>query len=381
MSGVKAVPLCILALAAILPALHSQVQPPVSIRVPDGEKPSKPFLWSERRLLTAPELFDAPDEWIDRSLQWVDFILDRYRPSIPEHPLRRAALTRMDDILHIESAPRKELVQKFFRGRMERVIADIENTKVTSGMRIWKLYNHGFLVRTATVSFTFDVVPGVSAERAPGFAMPKELLERLVRQSDATFISHLHGDHANQDVVRIFLAQGKPVIAPDGLWKDVPEFATRMTYPERSTTKVHRMSIRQGSQTLSVVAYPGHQSPATTNNVNLVMTPEKFIVVQTGDQSGNDTPGSDFDWLAHIARDWHVDVLMPNVWTKGLDRIVRGVNPSVVITGHENEMGHTVDHREDYTQTYTRMYAIPYPLVLMTWGESWLYETGKNGLR
>jgi len=118
------------------------------------------FVSSPRRLLTAPELSDAPDEWIDRSLQWVNYILQHYPPGLPEHPVRRAALIRLDDILHIESAPRKELVQAFYRKRMEGAVADIEQTKVNAGLRIWKLYDLGFLVRSPAVSITFDIVVG-----------------------------------------------------------------------------------------------------------------------------------------------------------------------------------------------------------------------------
>jgi L-ascorbate metabolism protein UlaG (beta-lactamase superfamily) len=360
-----------LLLSLIVWCAEAQIKPPGNVRVPDDEKPSKPFIWSERRLPTAPELFDAPDEWIDRSLQWVNYILETYAPSVVEHPLRHAALIRLDDVLHIESAPRKELVQKFFRERMERVIVEIEKTRVTEGVRVWKLYNHGFLVRTPSVSFTFDVVPGI---RGPGFSVPKELMERLAAQTDATFISHLHGDHANPEFAQMMLDRNKPVIAPEGLWKDRPEFAGRLTYPERSATKVHPITVRGGAQTLKVIAFPGHQGPTVVNNVHLVSTPEGFTVVQTGDQWGDDVPGSDFDWLSQISRNHRVDILFPNVWTKGLDRIVRGINPNVVITGHENEMAHTVDHREDYTQTYNRMLGIPYPLVVMTWGETWMYR-------
>jgi len=78
-----------LLLLSLTPGI-AQITPPGNVKVPAGEQPSKPFVWSERRLLTAPELFDAPDDWIDRWLQWVDFILDTYKPAIPEHPLRRA---------------------------------------------------------------------------------------------------------------------------------------------------------------------------------------------------------------------------------------------------------------------------------------------------
>jgi L-ascorbate metabolism protein UlaG (beta-lactamase superfamily) len=343
-----------------------------TILAQSGEQAAKPpFISSPRRLLTAPELLDAPDEWIDRSFQWVNYILHEFPPAAEEVPVRRAALIRLDDILHIESAPRKPIVQKYYRQRLEMAIAEIERTKVAAGMRIWKLYNHGFLVRTPTVSFTFDIVPGLA--RTPEFSIPDDLLARLVAQSDATFISHLHFDHANQQVAEMFLRQKKPVIAPEGLWADVPGLASRMTYPKRGF-ETHSIPIQDGKQQLRIVAYPGHQGKAPIVNVHLVTTPEGLSVVQTGDQSGFEGAGGDFDWIAQIGRDHHVDVLLPNCWGNQLGRTIRGVNPELVITGHENEMGHTVDHREDYTQTYNHLFEVRYPFIVMTWGESYHYR-------
>lgn len=367
--------------ACLIPA-GGRAQAPVTTFTPTSaiadDAPKPPFATSARRIFTAPELLDAPDEWIDRSLQWVNFTLDSYRPSLIEHPLRRAALTRLDDVLHITSAPEKPLVQTFYRARMERVVEDIERTKVTSGMRVWKLYNHGFLVRTPTVSFTFDLVPGATRS---GLLIPPALMDRIVAQSDATFISHLHGDHANIDVVKRFLAAKKPVVAPERLWKDQGEVSAALTVLERGATKVHELPVRNGGQVLKVVAYPGHQGKNVLNNISLVTTPEGFTVVQTGDQWQMDEPGDDFDWISHIGRDRNVDVLLPNCWTNHLDRMVRGIDPKLVITGHENEMGHTVPHREDYTQTYSRLFDIPYPAIVMTWGESYQYERHATGSR
>lgn len=356
--------------AAAAPVSRAKAPLTPTSSIPD-DAPKPAFVTSARRLFTAPELLDAPDEWIDRSLQWVNFTLDAYAPAVVEHPLRRAALIRLDDVMHIPSAPQKPIVQAFYRARMEHVIAEIERTKVTEGVRIWKLYNHGFLIRTPTVSFSFDVVPGVEKL---GLTLPPELLDRLVAQSDATFISHLHGDHASADVSRRFIVAGKPVVAPEVLWKDQPDLASRLTVLERSTSEVHELKVKGGAQVLKVVAYPGHQGPKVLVNVSLVTTPEGFTAVHTGDQSGADVPGSDFDWMSQIGRDRRVDVLLPNCWTNNLDRMVRGVNPRLIITGHENEMGHTVSHREDYTQTYNRLFGIPYPFTLMTWGESFLYQ-------
>ncbi len=334
----------------------------------DGPRP--PFVSSARRLLVAPELKDAPDEWVDNSLQWVNFILENFKPALKEHPVRRAAMIRLDDILHIESAPEKPIVQKYYKDRIELAIQEIERTEVTEGMRIWKLYNHGFLIRTPTVSFTFDIVPGT---RTVGFSISKQQIERLAAQSDALFISHWHGDHASKEVAKIYHSLNKPVIAPEGMWAEDVDAAKFLTTPKRSTEIVHDIALKSG-KTLKVVAYPGHQGPKVLVNIHLVTTPEGFKVAQTGDQSGTEADGGDFDWMARIGRDHKVDVLMPNCWANGLGRMVRGINPAMVITGHENEMGHVVPHREDYTQTYNRLFPIRYPAVVMTWGESFLYQ-------
>ncbi len=346
----------------------------------EHDGPHPPFVSSSRRLLAPPELPDAPDEWIDHSLQWVDYILVNYPPEVQEFPERRLALYRLDEILHIQSAPEKPLVQAFYKMRMERAIQDIERTKVTHGMRIWKLYNDGFVVRTPSVTFAYDIVPGpptfsrgpngaVAFGRVPGFSISQEWLHRLVGQCDALFISHQHRDHASKQVVAMFLAEHKPVIAPEGLWSGDPKFS-KLTYPERSAELVHEIRIKSGSEVLKVVSHPGHQGKVL-NNVNLVTTPEGFTVIETGDQSGQ--PG-DFAWLSQIGHYHHVDVLMVDGWAPGLHRIVRGVNPEIVITGHEDEMAHVVSHREEYGQTYERMFGLHYPYLVMTWGESYLYK-------
>jgi hypothetical protein len=51
--------------------------------------------------------------------------------------------------------------------------------------------------------------------------------------------------------------------------------------------------------------------------------------------------------------------------------MARGVNPNLILTGHENEMAHTVDHREDYTQTYNHLFGSAYPFIVMSWGEGY----------
>ena len=353
---------------AIAQAAGTEPQNPWKLTLGNRDGPASAIFIKSRRLLAAPELRDPPASGL-AFLQWVASIFELH-PGLVELPPRRPALFRLDEILHIESAPKKPLVQQFYRMRLQHAIEEIEQTKVTEGMRIWRLYNHGALVRTPTVSFTFDIVPGT---RTPGFAVPPEWLERLAAQSDVTFISHRHDDHANKDVARMFLSRNKQVIAPEGLWQDDPEFATKLTYPKRSIDETYEIKIQGGRQTLRIVTYPGHQGPPVVDNVNLVTTPEGYSVLQTGDQSGDEGAGTDFDWLSQIGHYHRVDVLLPNGWANDLHRIVRGVNPQLVIPGHENEMSHLVWHREEYTQDYERMFGLHYPFIVMSWGESYLY--------
>ena len=113
-------------------------------------------------------------------------------------------------------------------------------------------------------------------------------------------------------------------------------------------------------------------------NVPLVVTPEGLTVAHFGDQSHPD----DFAWIDDVGRHHRVDVVLPNCWTTDIVRTVAGFRPAVVITGHENEMGHTIDHREPYWLTYQRQTGsdrfggskeVGYdtPLILMTWGRAY----------
>ena len=355
-------------------------QPRLAVELPESINQSADalkldFITSPRRLLTAPELFDAPDEWITRSLHWANYIFDTYPPSLHEHPVRRAALIRLDDLLHIESAPHKRLIQQFYKERMEQAISQIEQTKVSEGVRIWKLYNHGFFVRTKSVSFTFDLVPGGGD---PDFALSPDQIKRLAFQSDATFISHLHTDHASKEVARAFLSFGKPVLAPPDLWKGDPEFQGKLVYPRRGTTVIDHIELIAKRASLRVIAYPGHQGALVENNVYLVTTPDGYTVVHTGDQDAESYSDLDFYLFTEMGRTHKVDVLLPNVWTTGLNEIIRRVHPGLVITGHENEMAHVVPHREDYTQSYNRLYATSTPYLVMTWGETYLHQSPRR---
>lgn len=310
------------------------------------------------------------DGFLDRqaevTLDLVRQALVRFPPQLPEPLLRRMALLMLDGVLHEVSAPERLPVQEFFHSSMRYAAEEMERTRVSRGAMVWKLYDHGFVVRTPTVTIGFDLIRGYSA--GEDFAVDDEVLERIVRQCDALFISHRHGDHADMWVARAFLDGGKPVVAPVEVWVDstIHRQITHLT-PEAHT--LQSLPVQGGRRELEVVIYPGHQGESIQNNVTLVFSPEGISFCQTGDQSNAD----DFAWIDEVHQYHRVDILMPNCWTTDIARMARGFDPELIITGHENELGHSIDHREPYWLTYDRMSRSSYPLVLMTWGESYHY--------
>lgn len=302
------------------------------------------------------------------TLGLVEEALVRFPPQIPEPYVRRMALLMMDGVLHDPGAPARPAVQAFFHSCMELATDEIETTGVSRGAIIWKLYDHGFVVRTPTVSVGFDLIRGYSAGRE-GFPLDNEVMNRIVDECDVLFISHIHGDHADIQVAQAFIDQGKPVVAPVEVWSD-STIHSSITHLLPQEHQMQRLAIADGRYHLGVVVYPGHQGESIQNNVVLVVSPEGLSFCHTGDQSN----GDDFIWINEVRQHYTVDVLMPNCWTTDITRLVEGFDPKVVITGHENELGHSVDHREPYWLTYDRMSKCRYPLVLMTWGESFHYD-------
>lgn len=311
------------------------------------------------------------DQFLNRqsqaSLDVVQELLKQFPPSIDEPLERQAAMMLLDTVLHDENAPHREAVREFFHDRMELLISELEETKVDSGAVIWKLYDHGFIVRTPSATLLFDFTRAYSSGD-DNFAIPDEMAFRVLAQCNILFITHRHGDHADPWVAESFLGTNKPVVAPENVFPE-EKFQTGITRLERAVNKSHSLQLSEEAA-VAVTVFPGHQGQELLNNVYLVTTPEELTFVHTGDQSNE----SDFSWIEGIGDKYQVDVLFPNCWTPDIARVIGGIEPQLVITGHENELGHTIDHREPNWLTYDRLREVRSPYILMTWGERYYYQ-------
>lgn len=292
----------------------------------------------------------------------IDDMLQTYLPG-KEIPLpRELALVSLDQLLHDTDNDATEPFYTFINKRMQRVLKDLDRP-VSKGLRIYKLYNDGFIIKSKKATVAIDLIPGGPNDKP---FITDSIIYGIAGKCDALFISHVHADHANLNIAKSFAARGKRVIVPNGVWVGVDPLIQPIEVGGEETD----IEFEELDLTLHVL--PGHQDNIY-NNINVVEFHGEGTVAQTGDQWN----GPDLSWIVNVYKHHNIDVLMPNCWIHDMEESIRGFNPKLIITGHENELGeHSIDHREAYWVTIKKMEAMPnlnIPYVLMTWGEWYDY--------
>lgn len=295
----------------------------------------------------------------EKMFEVVDESLNANPPVVGDDLTRRVTLGALDMLLHDPRNDMTDAFRRFVESRLNRVIVDL-NKPHKKGLKIYKIYNEAMIARTKSVNIAFDI----SRCRCRGFKeriLPDELVNQIVERCDVMFLSHNHGDHVDRYVVEQFIKAGKPVIATPEILADMPG-VTHLRNDDMAET--YTVQLKNGKK-LSVTIHPGHQGELQ-NNIYAVTTPDKYVVCHTGDQSHR----GDVEWYASVKDiSPRIDALIVNCWTIKLGKLLAGFNPRYIITGHENEMGHTIDHREAFWLTFTKFEPFDYDYVVLAWGE------------
>lgn len=320
------------------------------------------------------DYIELVEQWAGACLSWAGNTLDANPPNSGDTFLRAQALLMLDEPLHLRSAPELRCVEQFLRSRIDKAIEQMHAESVEEGLTLWKLYNHGWVVKTAHHAWAHDLYEG--SGRA---SISEAQIDAILAQVEALFCSHWHGDQTSIPVLKRALALKKPVFVspwPEGDWGAQLEAALfgelKDADARRGITVVEPGSSDEAAPGLVFRAHPGHQGRFV--NIVFAVFADSLCVVQTGDQFSEE----DFAWIDKAAEDRAVDVLLPNVWTLDLRRMIRGFRPRVVVPGHENELGHAFEHREPYDQAYELLNEESTERHVMAWGER-LHVKGDKG--
>jgi L-ascorbate metabolism protein UlaG (beta-lactamase superfamily) len=162
-------------------------------------------------------------------------------------------------------------------------------------MKIYKIYNEGFIARTQSVTIAFDIVRGACAGKT---LISEALIRQVVNYCDVLFITHSHGDHADPVVAEMFIKAGKPVIATTDF-----QAGAKGIQHIRSENVINKEMILGNNKKIQVKIYPGHQGELM-NNIYVATTEEKKSIAHIGDQYNEE----DMDWIVNLKK------LLSSIW-------------------------------------------------------------------
>lgn len=212
-------------------------------------------------------------------------------------------------------------VGDFYQRALGRALEEIASTTIETGWRVWKIYNMGFVVKTANFTIGFDVHPGWVFQSPLSDRQQTTLADML----DVLLISHHHADHYSPSFVEKMTAARKPVILPSPTWRNAasPPAKTRYT---QEPYEYHHLS-----QGLQIHTYLGAQWRVIRNAVHVVEA-DGQVIVHPGDNENLQT----YD---RIIQAHPVDLFLANCWAD-LENSIKRVKPRAIVTGHENEISH-----------------------------------------
>ncbi|MHB1000518.1 MAG: MBL fold metallo-hydrolase [Armatimonadota bacterium] len=278
-----------------------------------------------------------PHLWIEDTFNFIKKGLEMNPPKTGNPAIRRELFLMLDNPLHVETGDEYHTaLNEFYRSFMDGIVGEIRDARVTRGMRIWHIYNMGFVVKTPNHTIAFDIY---TREKDPNRYWMTFLTEKqtkdLAQIVDVAFVSHWHDDHASREFLDAMSAAGKTVYVP--LDPDNYKKVEKGIIPIRTTSKDSPIKVGD----IRINCYPGFQDiPCNVYVVDV----DGYTISQNGDNCTHNI-------YKDIAANHTVDVALANCWS-GTNEYIMSLNPRIYITGHENELQHGISHRIAYLNTF-----------------------------
>lgn len=297
---------------------------------------------------------DDEYSWIADTYEAVKKLEAAYGPvcvtTHPAHPeaeskeamIRRRTLQLLDYPVHVpqylDSAPeaQKEAFLAFKTDYLAkaraRTIAWLDASAPEPGaIRIVKVYNMGYILRTHEKTVLIDLRwDGTEAEA-----------DFIAGKADVFFLTHPHSDHYSKTMLDALQKAGVPVVLPKDLMPDYRSDSKNIVWGNERPMVVGGVSF---------TSLKGNQGADVPNNVYSIDI-DGWRIADSGDNS-------DHELEKRLSEHGPYDIVLASTWDNvqnvlGAAMAAKGSDP-LFIPGHENEFGHTVDHRESYHEMFAR---------------------------
>jgi L-ascorbate metabolism protein UlaG (beta-lactamase superfamily) len=239
----------------------------------------------------------------------------------------------------------------YLRAATEQALCEVHETRLERGVVLWHFYNMGYVVKTPTACFGFDInFPGA---------------ERLAPHLDFLLISHRHHDHLWPPLLEAMLEARKPVVTQ---WLPGSRIVTRPA------------DLRFGDVRVRVdVGDHGFWNPATRDDMLMFRADcgpraRHCVIYHTGDGTN----------VKKIRGNGPVDVLILHV-SSGLPipAAVKKLRPRYTLVSHVMELAHSPVPPQAWRFPWQRGFKTAEALkgtraTVLTWGERWIPPAADN---
>jgi len=210
-------------------------------------------------------------------------------------------------------------------------------------IQIFKLYSSGFVFRTRKTCIGLDIC----YKNAFG---DTSRADELAGYLDALFITHAHGDHYDETVLKKVYENGKALVMPSAIVTPVTGNGTKFIW---SSDHLESTAICSGVKASAKMAAQG-----TEPNLLYMIEIDGWRIIAVGDNS--ETAKESFYSGQQIA-----DIIIAPIF-QGVSALCgytySAPNPlnieQVYINAHENEYHHTVDHRVAFKYLFSNNAAL-----------------------
>jgi len=297
----------------------------------------------------------------EKNLERINNELLQFSPQSHQFKRRDDILRELDYYFQQPTINRSVLLNQFFEKRINIALSEIEEVKIKDGIRIWHLYNDGFIVKTPQTIFGIDVV-STRCIWGLGWEISDDTLNKITDLLDFLLITHPHSDHSDEEIVQLMLDKNKLVFVS-------PENA--VLYDKRISSFTYNKRFEIKKQT--IIPYKGTHVYDNGRNINIayyqVWTDTGINILHTGDH----------DFTKSLNYEKEIDCLITRL--TGVNNefsmtyffsLFSKYEPKLLLPGHIIELAHYPGGgRGSYSQILDNIKAYNLFLVLLMWGESY----------
>ena len=302
---------------------------------------------------------DDLTDWIDETVRFCEARLAESEGAEFTDADRRRALLLLDYPLHVDNYATDtppavaeafgKSVIAYERRAIARVLREVREAEVAPGsLRAWHVYNMSYVLKGSDRTVLIDFTP-YPFSRTEGSWTDADW-QALAELGDVLVITHPHRDHTSFPHMRRMRALGKPLVLPCAMTNRADRsesYTPGDGVVVLDTDHLEPVEVA-GVKFRNFVGFQG-DVPCNTYQIEI----DGIRVADNGDNSPKE-------------REWGLtncpptDIIISSTWSWVTNIVTAcaatpGFRPerAVFLPSHDNELMHTVPHRESYREMYT----------------------------